>query len=931
MNRILSVLIVCQQVCQQLCSCIQMSPVVFCISTAVVLIIGLLVFLFNVCLARLFTIPGAFILNLGLFFLLLRWVVRILVFPGSILCWKRNTEATYRVEMAKQWMQQLEQLHAFLKMATNRPASSHAGMTLEGVQAGCHVIEGLARNLRVQQRDQVKFTAEQAHMRLLVSAVESWIHSAKVCDKRNGKAESQVNLTDWIHRILQSGSPVPLSYAVATHPLVKESEVEVPACIERLEQLIIILDGLQRQQDSFCASARRFLQVPTVGSLHQLRAELLVKYSGQHHWVRTPSGRKIDAMFIACQGAAGLDAEDAPKDDALSTGSNTKEDVPLKEVVSEAAPCAGGPVIVWCNPNAGYYETMAYESHWLDFYLSQGCSVLLFNYSGFGRSEGHPTPRAVASDGNAVIEFLTRRGFSQIGVHGRSIGGICACSLAEAHPDVVKILIADRTFSTLAKVAKYTFGNWAVQGLGLSATWADNHKNYEKSRCYKVMICDPKDATIPDLAALRTAVALDAVSQVPECNRFHVEDEKIERLAKAWTFFETLIHVCSRMDSPPQGQQCTSCRGSMGNEATGIGKPQVEQLTKAALGGHEPAPGSGTKGPQCDGDNVEAHSRNEGGEGGEDDTQRLVTTRSRLEAQTAADARKPTITETWLEEHADAVQTVLAQHIDAIRVALDIVGTQLNASGMTLENALSRPSLEEACEALRCFVANLQAWGSLSTCRDMPLSAHRDIEAILQQGIGVDLDTTLVSARLDRLASNLTPEKVSIYHRQLTQTMMSRVRREFRQQTSRVRRNLEQASCDYGSPGSALCATILTHFCELESFVTTICRFFRSVDIASQSAATSGGVASSLMSDCGTGAPANSDSEEGKESIGRGRAALPLINAVTTGFVVCIDCGHNGVLSDSELQHLSMHLRAARFGKYRSLTERDAKDGALWN
>eukprot|EP00971_Amphidinium_carterae_P295392 5866575-Amphidinium_carterae.1 len=36
-----------------------------------------------------------------------------------------------------------------------------------------------------------------------------------------------------------------------------------------------------------------------------------------------------------------------------------------------------------------------YESHWLDFYLAQGCNVFLFNYSGFGRSTGSPTPAAL--------------------------------------------------------------------------------------------------------------------------------------------------------------------------------------------------------------------------------------------------------------------------------------------------------------------------------------------------------------------------------------------------------------------------------------------------------------------------------------------------------------------------------------------------------
>ncbi|CAE8582307.1 unnamed protein product, partial [Polarella glacialis] len=107
-------------------------------------------------------------------------------------------------------------------------------------------------------------------------------------------------------------------------------------------------------------------------------------------------------------------------------------------------------------------------------------------------------------------------------------------------------LVADRTFSTLAKAAKYTFGDWASKGLSLSATWADNTTNYLQARCYKVMICDPKDATIPDLAALRTAVAMELLKQVAPGDRLVLEEDRIRRVAEAWHFFEVLIGVCDR-------------------------------------------------------------------------------------------------------------------------------------------------------------------------------------------------------------------------------------------------------------------------------------------------------------------------------------------------------------------------------------------------
>ena len=46
---------------------------------------------------------------------------------------------------------------------------------------------------------------------------------------------------------------------------------------------------------------------------------------------------------------------------------------------------------------------------------------------------------------------------------------------------------------TATQAAKYTFGDWAAKGLSLSATWADNVSNYLSTKCYKVMLCDPKD------------------------------------------------------------------------------------------------------------------------------------------------------------------------------------------------------------------------------------------------------------------------------------------------------------------------------------------------------------------------------------------------------------------------------------------------------
>ena len=59
------------------------------------------------------------------------------------------------------------------------------------------------------------------------------------------------------------------------------------------------------------------------------------------------------------------------------------------------------------------------------------------------------------------------------------------------------------------QAAKYTFGDWAAKGLSLSATWADNVSNYLSTKCYKVMLCDPKDlGRSHDVAIDKTIVSI---------------------------------------------------------------------------------------------------------------------------------------------------------------------------------------------------------------------------------------------------------------------------------------------------------------------------------------------------------------------------------------------------------------------------------------
>lgn len=67
----------------------------------------------------------------------------------------------------------------------------------------------------------------------------------------------------------------------------------------------------------------------------------------------------------------------------------------------------------------------------MSFYTSVGCDVFLFNYRGYGRSGGSASPGTINKDVQEVVEYLREQvGVTRLAVHGESIGGVAAASVA---------------------------------------------------------------------------------------------------------------------------------------------------------------------------------------------------------------------------------------------------------------------------------------------------------------------------------------------------------------------------------------------------------------------------------------------------------------------------------------------------------------------
>jgi hypothetical protein len=273
----------------------------------------------------------------------------------------------------------------------------------------------------------------------------------------------------------------------------------------------------------------------------------------------------------------------------------------------------------------------------------------------------------------------------------------------------------------------------------------------------------------------------------------------------------------------------------------------------------------------------------------------------------------------------------MAQFVDLIRSALDGVGTQLNAAGTSLDEALGRGHVfDEAVLSLKCFLANLQVWGSIGSLRE-PLCPGVDKETelfLMRRSDTSDTAPELV-CRLARIAAQLNPEKLSTYHRQLSRALVGQVRRDFRSKLSSIRRALEPCIREDNPTVSKLYSTVLAHLREVESFISSIYRFFKCVDLACEDPASlaEAGLIRAPSTSSADGLTNSDSSEEGCENAPV-RPPRPTFDRALTGYGVWVDCGHNGILSEGELQHFALHLKAAGYGRYAGGSQSHEREGS---
>jgi fermentation-respiration switch protein FrsA (DUF1100 family) len=117
-------------------------------------------------------------------------------------------------------------------------------------------------------------------------------------------------------------------------------------------------------------------------------------------------------------------------------------------------------ILLYAHGNAGnvsdYAPLMKY------FQENLRVSVLIFDYRGYGRSEGAPSVEGILKDARAARNFLAQRAkvkATDLVLMGRSLGGAVAVQLAAEAP--ARGLILESTFSSMRDVAAHLYPDLA--------------------------------------------------------------------------------------------------------------------------------------------------------------------------------------------------------------------------------------------------------------------------------------------------------------------------------------------------------------------------------------------------------------------------------------------------------------------------------------
>ena len=155
-------------------------------------------------------------------------------------------------------------------------------------------------------------------------------------------------------------------------------------------------------------------------------------------------------------------------------------------------PADGEKTILFCHGNAG---NISHRLHSIMQFHDLRCNVLIFDYRGYGRSEGKISEEGTYLDGIAAYDYLLSSGISEnnIIVFGRSLGGAVAAKIASQRSPAA--LILESTFTSIPDIGAKIYPFLPVRLL--CRIKYNTLSIIDKVKCPVLVVHSPDDEIIP--------------------------------------------------------------------------------------------------------------------------------------------------------------------------------------------------------------------------------------------------------------------------------------------------------------------------------------------------------------------------------------------------------------------------------------------------
>jgi len=125
-----------------------------------------------------------------------------------------------------------------------------------------------------------------------------------------------------------------------------------------------------------------------------------------------------------------------------------------------------------------------------------GVNLLIFDYRGYGKSEGKPSEQGTYLDARAALAHLQTRSDvdpDKIVYFGRSLGAAVAVELATVQPPMAMVLVSP--FASIADMARISLRNLPIQWLVRDRY--DSTARISEIRCPLLVLHGDQDETVP--------------------------------------------------------------------------------------------------------------------------------------------------------------------------------------------------------------------------------------------------------------------------------------------------------------------------------------------------------------------------------------------------------------------------------------------------